>query len=36
MEVFPRLREVLRQAVREPAARTDALAALGRALGRQA
>lgn len=36
IEVFPRLREVLRQAVREPAARADALAALERAFGRQA
>jgi flagellum-specific ATP synthase len=36
IDVFPRLRDVLRQAVREPAPRVEALAALSRALGRQA
>jgi flagellum-specific ATP synthase len=36
LDVFPQLRDVLRQAVREPVARPDALAALGRALGRPA
>jgi flagellum-specific ATP synthase len=36
LDVSPQLRDVLRQAVREPAARADALAALGRALGRPA
>jgi flagellum-specific ATP synthase len=36
LDVFPQLRDVLRQAMRGPAARADALAALGRALGRPA